>query len=82
MAGPYSPNANIASSIMGASIGKACLCPTFPLTQNAFTSGMCGFYGKKYQNSQYSDILQITQIYFSSKPAGFFLFVQNLSCQN
>lgn len=55
MAG-HSLNVNIASSIMGESIDKACLCPSFLHTQIAFTPGMFGFHGKKNQSSQRSGI--------------------------
>jgi hypothetical protein len=31
---------------MGASIGKACLCPSFLRTQTVFLNGMFGFHGQ------------------------------------
>ena len=48
------PSANIASSIMDESIGKACLCPSFLRTQIAIIRGTYGFYGKRSQSSQRS----------------------------
>jgi hypothetical protein len=50
-------NANTASGIMGASIGKACSCPSFLHSQIAITPGMPGFHGKKNQSSQHSGTL-------------------------
>jgi hypothetical protein len=44
-------NANTASGIMGAFIGKGCSCPSSTHTQIAITSGIFGFHGKKNQSS-------------------------------
>jgi hypothetical protein len=49
-------NANTASGIMGASIGKACSCPSFPHTHFAHIYGMCGFHGLN-QSLRHSGIL-------------------------
>ena len=47
-------NANTAFDILGESIGKACLCPSFQHTHFALTSGIFGCPGKKSQSSQRS----------------------------
>jgi hypothetical protein len=41
----HNQDANIASGIMGASIDKACLCPSFLNTRFARICGMFGFHG-------------------------------------
>jgi len=51
-----SQNVNTAFGIMGASIGKACSCPSFPHTHFAHIYGMYGFHGQN-PSLQHSGIL-------------------------
>jgi hypothetical protein len=62
-------NANTASNVMGASIGKACSCPSFLHTRFVRICGMCGFRGLN-PSLQHSGILPSKLKVAGSNPIG------------